>query len=70
VGQHGRSAGVAGGANRAEDIGRPIALVLDNPRPHAALEPAAGHPAFLAYAGLVLEPDLDALGLEVGGQDL
>ena len=70
VRQHQGGAGVARGADRAEDVGRAIALVLHHPRPHAALEPAADHAALLAYAGLVLEPDLDPLGLGLVGRDL
>jgi hypothetical protein len=34
------------------------------------LEAAADHAALPAYPGLVLEPDLDALGLGVVGRDL
>ena len=70
VRQNQRGAGIARGADRAEDLGRAVALVLDYPRPHAALEPAADHAALLPHTGLVLEPDLDALGLGVVGLDL
>lgn len=63
-------AGITRGTDRAKDVGGAVALVLHHPWPHAALIPAAHHAALLAYSGLVLEPDLEALGVRVLGDDL
>ena len=49
----------AAGTDRAEDVGPPIAGVARRTWARAALRPDPGERALLAYARLVLEPDLE-----------
>lgn len=47
------------GADGAEDVGGPGALVVRRTGPRATSGPAPGQPVLLADTGFVLEPDLD-----------
>ena len=66
-GQDQAEGGVAFRANGAEQVDGGVALVLDAGRTGAFLVPAPAVAAGLADSGLVLQPDLDALGLGMGG---
>ena len=57
-------------ADRAEDVGPLRALVVRGTRAGAAARPAPRHQVFLADAGFVLKPDLDALPLGMALTDL
>ena len=65
--QHQGEGGVALRADGAEEVDRGVALVFDSGWAGAALEPAPAVAAGLADPGLVLQPDLDALGLRMSG---
>ena len=58
LGQHQPGALAPGGANGAEDVGRPGALVVRRAGPGAAASPAPGDLVLLADTRLVLPPDL------------
>jgi hypothetical protein len=60
-GQDERGGGTAARANRAEQVGRLMALVPGLARSGATRGPLPGQLALLADAGLVLEPDLEPL---------
>lgn len=65
--QHQPEGGVAFGTDGAEQVDGGMALVLDTGRPGAALEPLPTVAPGLADPGLVLQPDLDPLGLGMRG---
>src|SRR3954466_11322688 len=67
--QHQGSTGVALRTDRAEDIGRAIALIFDHARPLTTQEPASRHPTLLADTGFVQEPDLKPLRLRLCGDN-
>jgi hypothetical protein len=58
--------GIALRADGAEEVDGGMALVFNAGGAAAFLEPSAAIPAGLADPGLVLQPDLDALGLGMG----
>ena len=58
--------GIALGADGAEEIDRGVALVFDPSWSRTLLKPAPAVAAGLADPGLVLQPDLDALGFGMG----
>jgi hypothetical protein len=58
------------GTDRAEQIGRLVAEVAHTARAQALLVPAPPDPAGLADPGLVQEPDLEPIGLEMSAGDL
>lgn len=66
-------AGVAIGANGAEQIGGLEAMVAHGSRSGAARRPALGQRSFLADSRFVLEPDFEGTGFGVvlpdGGED-
>jgi hypothetical protein len=69
-GQDQRHAGVALGADGAEQIDGLVAEIAPAAGAMALLVPATAGPAGLADAGLVEEPDLEPLGLGLGRGDL
>lgn len=58
------------GVDRAEDVGRPRALVMRCRRSGTSLGPAAGDLVLLPDPGFVLEPDFDHLALGDAGGNL
>ena len=64
--QHQAEGGVTLRAHGAEEVDGGMALVLDADGAGAFLKPSATIPAGLADPGLVLQPDLDALGFGMG----
>ncbi len=62
-GQDERGGSTAAGADRAEQVGRLMALVPGLTRTGATRRPLSGELALLADAGLVLEPDLKPLAV-------
>lgn len=59
--QHERRADAPLGTGGAEQIGRVIPLVARLTRARALARPAVNQMVLLAYAGLILKPDLKAL---------
>jgi len=58
-GQRERGPDASGGTNGAEEVGAFVALVGRLTRPRSAPGPLTHEAVLLAYAGLVLEPNLD-----------
>ena len=69
-GQDQGDAGIARRTDRAEQPDRLMAQVAHAAGAHAPLEPASADAAGLADPGLVLEPDLEPLGLGMVAGDL
>jgi len=67
--QHQRHSGITLRADGAKDVSGAIAQVLNHARPLAAQKPAPCHPAFLANARFIEEPDLQPLRRRLRGGD-
>lgn len=68
VGQNQRRRRLAGGADRAEDIGPFIALVAGRARAGPAFGPDPRQRSLLANASFVLKPDFEGFGFGVLGK--